>query len=239
MPKRRLRALVAGLSITTQRARQDTATIPIKAVASKMMIPLPLMEPGSPEARLVVLADFSFRRSFGCTNQLAVLLMGLARQSESRTNRRIKEIGRRAYALELVKQHQARVEARAEPTQYLYPSQRAVRTKIDPISEAARRNGVARKLDQYSWLTYRRSKSQLWAMHPRDPANLRTAGESRRWQERDWEAESGKQTHVKQTDRRRNAPTDIRSSGGRRTSDRSGSATRPHQPKLHLPARAG
>ena len=157
---------------------------------------------------------------------------------DRRAAHRLKEIGRRAYALELVKRHQERVQARAEPTQYLYPSVRSARTKIDPINEAARRDGVAHNLDQYPWLTYRQTKSQLWAIHPRDPANLGTAGESRSRQKRDWEAESRKEGHVRQTDRGRNAPTDIRSSGGRRTSNRSGGATRPHQPKLHLPARA-
>ena len=202
-------------------------------------------DPAAPNGAGVARGAFGCFSGFQFSPQLRLhepvsrLIDGLARESESRTKRRIHEIGRRAYALELVKQHKARVEAHAEPTQYLYPSLRAVRNKIDPISEAARRNGIAHKLDQYSWLTYRQSKAQLWAMHSRDPANLRTAGESRRWQKRDWEAESRKEAHVRQIDRRRNAPPDIRSAGVGRRGNGARSPARSHQPQLHLPPGAG
>jgi hypothetical protein len=45
---------------------------------------------------------------------------GLAEDADKRAARRLKQIGRRAYALELVEGHHARIEARAEPEQYLY-----------------------------------------------------------------------------------------------------------------------
>jgi hypothetical protein len=45
---------------------------------------------------------------------------GLAEDADRRAAGRLKEIGRRAYALELVEGHHARIEARAEPKQYLY-----------------------------------------------------------------------------------------------------------------------
>jgi len=202
-------------------------------------------DPAAPNGAGVARGAFGCFSGFQFSPQLRLhepvsrLIDGLARESESRTKRRIHEIGRRAYALELVKQHKARVEAHAEPTQYLYPSLRAVRNKIDPISEAARRNGIAHKLDQYSWLTYRQSKAQLWAMHSRDPANLRTAGESRRWQKRDWEAESRKEAHVRQIDRRRNAPPDIRSAGVGRRGNGNRSPARPQQHQLRVPPRPG
>jgi RNA polymerase sigma factor (sigma-70 family) len=44
----------------------------------------------------------------------------LAEDADRREMRRLKEIGRRAYALELVERDRARIAARAEPTQYLY-----------------------------------------------------------------------------------------------------------------------
>jgi hypothetical protein len=44
----------------------------------------------------------------------------LAEDADRRARQRLKEIGRRAYALELVERDQARIAARAEPTQYLY-----------------------------------------------------------------------------------------------------------------------
>ena len=45
----------------------------------------------------------------------------LIRESERRALRRLKAIGRRAYALELVARDHARIAARADPQQYLYP----------------------------------------------------------------------------------------------------------------------
>jgi DNA-directed RNA polymerase specialized sigma subunit len=44
----------------------------------------------------------------------------LAEDADRRAWQRLKEIGRRAYALELVERDRARIAARAEPTQYLY-----------------------------------------------------------------------------------------------------------------------
>jgi hypothetical protein len=48
-----------------------------------------------------------------------------AAEADKRAARRLKEIGRRAYALELVAKDHARIAARADPQRYLYPWKRA------------------------------------------------------------------------------------------------------------------
>ena len=62
-----------------------------------------------------------------------------AEDTDGRAKQRLKEIGRRAYALELVERDHARLAARSEPTQYLYRTD----TKIEV------RARIAAQIDQY------------------------------------------------------------------------------------------
>jgi hypothetical protein len=57
-------------------------------------------------------------------NAVSRLIDGLAADADQRAEQRLKAIGRRAYALELVAKDHARIAARADPQQYLYPWQR-------------------------------------------------------------------------------------------------------------------
>jgi hypothetical protein len=57
------------------------------------------------------------------------LLDGLAEDADRRAERRIKEIGRRAAALELVERDRVRIAARAEPSQYLYRTNTPVESR--------------------------------------------------------------------------------------------------------------
>jgi RNA polymerase sigma factor (sigma-70 family) len=50
-------------------------------------------------------------------------------EADRRAARRLKEIGRRAYALELVAQDRARIAARVEPSQYLYRTDESVASR--------------------------------------------------------------------------------------------------------------
>lgn len=65
-----------------------------------------------------------------------------ADEADRRALRRLREIGRRAYALELVERDRKRIEARSDPDQYLYPVVRLARLeaaqRLRKQSEAAR-----------------------------------------------------------------------------------------------------
>jgi RNA polymerase sigma factor (sigma-70 family) len=107
--------------------------------------------------------------SDGCGNsrgrKFGVHLVG---DADRREIQRLKEIGRRAYALELVERDHARIAARAEPTQYLY----RIIPPCKPRGPVSKRLGGA--LDRYPL--------QIWEVpyvepkvHTPQPSRYRTA----------------------------------------------------------------
>ena len=80
----------------------------------------------------------------GCMDRWAV-------EAERREAKRLKAIGRRAYALELVARDHARIAARADPQQYLYPWKRATAATTHPQRKRKSRPRQPRKRYWRSW----------------------------------------------------------------------------------------
>ena len=62
------------------------------------------------------------------------LIERAADECDRRAMRRLKLIGRRAYALELVERDRQRIAARADPEQYLYPTHEEWRLNVEPVT---------------------------------------------------------------------------------------------------------
>jgi RNA polymerase sigma factor (sigma-70 family) len=84
-------------------------------------------------------------------------LSGLAEAADRWDMRRLKEIGRRAYALELVERDRARIAARAEPTQYLYGPGVA-----NPLGYILARLGISPSKPKSRTQKKRRPKIRAW-----------------------------------------------------------------------------
>jgi RNA polymerase sigma factor (sigma-70 family) len=174
-----------------------------------------------------------------------------AEAADDRARRRLKEIGRRAYALELVAKEQkrkARVDQAKHPG-YLFCTWLKQPTPTNAVAQPAprssyevvRRAGVAHKLDQHPWRSYHQTNSELWKPHrPYDPANLRTASESRQWQKRNWKFEPNREfKHDIQNGKRRSEAPRVQRASISRRGNGNRSATGPHVGELYHQTRAG
>jgi RNA polymerase sigma factor (sigma-70 family) len=91
----------------------------------------------------------------------------LAEDADRRARQRLKEIGRRAYALELVEQDRARIAARAEPTQYLYGPGVA-----DPFGYILALLGISPRSSKPKSRTQKKRRPRIRAWRCSEPAAL-------------------------------------------------------------------
>jgi RNA polymerase sigma factor (sigma-70 family) len=88
----------------------------------------------------------------GFHNAVSRLIDGWAADADKRAAKRLKAIGRRAYALELVARDHARIAARADPQQYLYPWKR--RKSVAATAPRRKRKSQPRQPRKRYWRSW-------------------------------------------------------------------------------------